>query len=443
VRGAAVADAANLVPVLPAFVARETLVLARRLASASFAAGLVALGCLAPHHAAARSPGSGTSSFRLVNGDRIVLLGGTLIEREQSHGYLEAALASRFPGADIQFRNLGRGGETLFGEARAGSGKPEGDFGELKKHLLAISPTMILLNYPANESVAGQAGLERFASGLEALLAALAKTGARMVLIGPPPQESPLADRAQRNRDLQLYSAAIGKLATARGAAFVDLFEPSGGKLQPPAGSPLTDNEVHSTAYGCWRLAPVVERALGLPSRVWQIEIDAARGNIAARGANVRNARFSPDAIHFVVHDRLLPLPPPPDDAPRESRLVAARMLRAFDLDAGTYVLKIDGRPVASGTARQWADGVNLIDGPEFEQAERLRQLVVQKNELFFARWRPPKTIELFGMRMQVPGPPVAVPPLDPLVAAREAAIRGLSKPLEHQYELARVADQP
>jgi hypothetical protein len=357
------------------------------------AAGVAAAVCFAPNRLAARAAESGGPAFRLVDGDRVVLLGGTLIEHEQSHGYLEAALVSRFPGADIQFRNLGRSGDAAFGEARPGLGKPADRFAELTKHVLAISPTVILLNHEADESLAGQPGLERFASGLEAASAALAKSGARMVLIGPPPHETLPADPTHRHRN--------------------------------------------------WRLAPVVEQALGLPPRVWQIEIDAARDNIAARGTKVRNARFARDSIRLVVHDRLLPFPPPPDDAPRESRLVAARTLRAFDLAAGTYVLKIDGRQVASGTARQWADGVNLTDGPEFEQAERLRRLVVQKNELFFARWRPPRTIELFGMRQRVPGRPVAIPRLDPLVAARDAAIRGLSKPLEHEYELVRVADKP
>ena len=43
----------------------------------------------------------------LDDGDRVVLVGNTLIEREQRYGWWEAALVSAFPGKKVQFRNLG------------------------------------------------------------------------------------------------------------------------------------------------------------------------------------------------------------------------------------------------------------------------------------------------------------------------------------------------
>ena len=39
--------------------------------------------------------------FELKEGDRVVFLGNRLIERAQDYGYLEAALASRWPGRKI------------------------------------------------------------------------------------------------------------------------------------------------------------------------------------------------------------------------------------------------------------------------------------------------------------------------------------------------------
>ena len=60
--------------------------------------------------------------FELRDGDRVVLLGGTFIEREQQYGYLEAGLLSHFPGRKITVRNLGWSGDTVWGEARAGFG---------------------------------------------------------------------------------------------------------------------------------------------------------------------------------------------------------------------------------------------------------------------------------------------------------------------------------
>ncbi len=55
--------------------------------------------------------------FTLKDGDRVVLIGNTLIEREQRYGYWELALTARFPG--VTFRNLGWSGDTVWGEARA------------------------------------------------------------------------------------------------------------------------------------------------------------------------------------------------------------------------------------------------------------------------------------------------------------------------------------
>lgn len=404
----------------------------------------VVAGAVVPFLAIAQStPTSVPPRFALVDGDRVVLLGSTLVEREGSHGYLEAALARRFPSPNIQFRNLGWSGDNVFGEARAGFGRIDQGFAELKKHVQAISPTVILLNYGANESFAGKAGLEPFVAGLNALLATLDETKARIVLIAPPAHEDlgrPLPDPAQHNRDLKLYGEAIAKVAAERGAPFVNLFDLLGAKLQPPAGAPLTDNGIHLTAYGYWRAGEALAQGLGLPEPRWQVEIDTTRSNVAARGTMLGQARFSPGEIRFVARDQQLPLPPAPAGSPPESLQVGPRMLRAFDLPAGTYALKIDGQQVASGSQRSWAEGVAVNEGPEFEQAEKLREAILEKNELYFHRWRPQNVTYLLGFRKHEQGNnAVEIPQFDPLVAARETTIRSLCVPQQHEYQLIKV----
>ena len=58
--------------------------------------------------------------FELKDGDRVVWIGNTLIEREQRHGYWELLLTLRAPERHITFRNLGWSGDTVFGHAHAG-----------------------------------------------------------------------------------------------------------------------------------------------------------------------------------------------------------------------------------------------------------------------------------------------------------------------------------
>src|SRR5262245_30927926 len=57
--------------------------------------------------------------FEFRDGDRVVLIGDTLIERDQEYGYLETLLTAANPDKTIIFRNLGWSGDTVGGLSRA------------------------------------------------------------------------------------------------------------------------------------------------------------------------------------------------------------------------------------------------------------------------------------------------------------------------------------
>ena len=413
----------------------------RPLRSACFC---ILLGSLLAPQAAAQTTDQGASSaFTLRDGDRVVLLGSTFIERAQAHGYLETALTSRFPGANVQFRNLGWSGDNVQGEARAGFGPIEEGFKHLREHVLALQPTVILLNYGANEAFAGEAGLETFLAQLDVLLKTLDETGAQIVFLTPPPQEDlgrPLPDPAHHNRDLKLYGNAIAKLAAKRGSPVVNLYDLLGPKSLGKSAGPLTDNGLHLTAYGYWRAAPLVERGLGFDERQWEIEVDVPQANITADGTRISQASIAPETIRFVARDAQLPLPPAPQDSSAAPPVLCPRTLRVFDLPSGSYELKIDDQSVAQANAFEWSRGVTITSGPEFDQAERLRQAILAKNELYFHRWRPQNVTYLFGFRKHEQGNnAVEIPQFDPLVEARETEIRTLSLPVAHTYQLTKV----
>jgi len=401
------------------------------------AAGWCPSGALAAEPARVSKP----IAFALRDGDRVVMLGSTFIERDQTHGYLETALSGRFHPAKIQFRNLGWSGDTVHGEARAGFGSAADGFVHLKKHVLSLNPTVILLSYGGNESFAGPAGLETFLAGLDTLLKTLDATKAQIVFIAPVRHEDlgrPLPDPTEHNRNLKIYCDAIAAVAARRQAPFVNLFSLLGDSMQPPAGAPLTDNGIHLTDYGYWRAAPVIEKALGLPERRWVVELDAQNKNIVANGTKISDPKFGPTNVSFRAHDELLPLTPPPDGSPRERVVVTGpRILRVLGLAGGTYSLKVDGEALGSGTAEQWAEGVAIVRGPEFAQAEKLRRTIVAKNRLYFYRWRPQNETYLFGFRKHEQGNnAVEIPQFDPLIAEQEAAINTLSAPVAHEYQL-------
>jgi lysophospholipase L1-like esterase len=380
---------------------------------------------------AASSPARAADAFTLRDGDRVVLLGNTLIEREQQTGYWESALTRRFPGANVQFRNLGWSGDTVFGEARAGFGTAADGFKHLKEHVLALRPTVILVAYGSNEAFGGEKGLPRFVEGLNTLIDTLAPAKARIVLLSPLRQEDlgrPLPDPAGQNKHLALYRDAIREVAQKRGLAFVDLYELVG---EAARAAPLTNNGIHLTPYGYWRSAAALEKGLGLQALGWHVEVSAKGGKVTAEGTRVSDVEMSP--LRLRVTDDVLPVPP----APKKAAAQAERVLRVTDLPPGRYTLAVDGKPVATADAAEWARGVRLGRGPEFEQSERLRQAVVAKDRLYFYRWRPQNETYLFGFRKHEQGQNAReVPQFDPLVARKEAEIAELQVPVAHTYEL-------
>jgi lysophospholipase L1-like esterase len=375
-------------------------------------------------------------AFALKDGDRVVLIGSTLIEREQRYGYWETALTERYPG--VTFRNLGWSGDTVFGTAQASFGSTADGFKHLKEHVAAVKPTVILIGYGTNEAFDGEAGLPKFLDGLNTLLDTLATHKARVVLLSPLRHEDlgrPLPDPAPQNKNVRLYADALRQAAKKRGYGFVDLYDllGDGTKATPPG--PYTDNGMHLTAYGYWRSAAALEQGLGLKPLRWRVTIDGK--NVVAEGAKATVTDSAP--LRFEVTDAVLPPPPAPKDAPKGAALPGAeRVLRVKGLADGRYVLKIDGKPVALASAAEWAAGVPLTRGPEFEQAEKLRAAVLDKNHQYFHRWRPQNETYLFGFRKQEQGQNAReIPQFDPIVEKMEAYIAKLRVPATHKYELA------
>ena len=185
---------------------------------------------------------------QLRDGDRFVLLGGTLIEREQYSGYWESALLRANPGKRLVVRNLGWSGDTVFGDARAGFDTPMQGYERLVALTKELKPTVIVLAYGQNESFAGKAGVAAFRAQYAKLLGDLAATGARLILMTPSPFEAtpPLTDADAKNRDLALYADASRKLARDKGLPLIDLFD-----LVPAAKlGTITANGLHLTPAG-------------------------------------------------------------------------------------------------------------------------------------------------------------------------------------------------
>jgi lysophospholipase L1-like esterase len=357
--------------------------------------------------------------FSLRDGDRVVLIGSTLIEREQRYGYWEIRLTARWPERNITFRNLGWSGDTVWGESRAGFDTPAQGYKRLLDRALALKPTVLIIGYGTNESFAGAAGLPRFQKQFEQLLDDLAPSKARVVLLAPPLAEEsrwPGGKVDDRNRELRLYTEAIKQTAERRRATFVPEFCQSYGSAHP-----LTDNGLHLTAFGYWSTGFNLLNELKAGWGLETIELD---GQTPVR-----------------VRQKFLTGPPVPPEV-RDGNRQYDCSVRARNLKPGKYTLKIDGKAVHTADAETWMKpgdfGVVLVPaGPSLEQAEQLRRAIVAKNRLYFYRWRPENETYLFGFRKHEQGQNAReIPQFDPLIAEKEKEIAKLRVPVSHTYEL-------
>lgn len=296
----------------------------RRLLTVLFLAGGLA--------ASARATEVETAGWSLRDGDRVVLLGDTFIEREGQRGFIEAALVAAHPEASLTFRNLGWSGDTVWAESRGVFDPPAKGYARMLSLVKEQAPTVVVIAYGRNESERGEAGLDAFRQQLAKLCADVRTAAAgnngpadvRLLLVTPHPFET--ADAESRNASLARYAAAIRDVAIAEKAGLVDLFA-----AFPTAANPaprLTENGVH-----------------------------------------LSDAGYAAVAEHFVT---------------------------------------ACGRPPVAAVT-----------------AERLRPLVVAKNELFFHRWRPANETYIFLFRKHEQGNnAVEMPQFDPLVAAAEERVR-------------------
>ena len=206
------------------------------------------------------------AKFEFRDGDRVVLLGNTLIEREQASGYWELALTLAHPDRKVTFRNLGWSGDTVWCESRGIFDQPQAGYQRTIELVRELKPTVLILGYGGNEAFAGETGKGAFAQQYRKLLDDLKPTGARLVFLGPLPLEAlgaPYPDPKAYNENVTAYSAEIATLAAERGGTYVSLKRPpltvSGPDGQP---EPTTDNGQHLDSWGYWATAEQLRAAL-------------------------------------------------------------------------------------------------------------------------------------------------------------------------------------
>ena len=260
---------------------------------------------------------AGDPPFTLADGDRVMLLGDTLLEREATFGHLETRMHEQFPAAHFSVRNIAWSAETPRGWSRASFDPAEKGMDRLKEHIALVQPTVAILGFGMAASLQEMTDLAndwtlnpdparygaepmtaaRFKKELGELMDTISASAkdakVRFILLSPIRHEdlrsvrAGLPDPTAHNALLTTYSKAIAELARERGAAFVpcDSLPTAKGKGAPP----VTDNGIHLNENG-YRLLSVssFSEALGWvpsPSRIITTQTSALTAAVLRKNA--------------------------------------------------------------------------------------------------------------------------------------------------------------
>jgi hypothetical protein len=194
--------------------------------------------------------------LQVGKGARIVLIGGTLIERMQEHAWFEGMVLQRFAIEEPVIRTLAWPGDEITVQPR-----PQ-DYGDMHKHLAEAKADIIIAGYGFNESFRGKEGLADFESNLRIFIAGLrshqynGKSAPVIVLVSPIPHEDIGDDNLPRtfvgNERINPYVYTMKRVAEDAGVGFVDAFHPLREEYEKRAtkAASSTSNGIHLTDAG-------------------------------------------------------------------------------------------------------------------------------------------------------------------------------------------------
>ncbi|QTN31079.1 c-type cytochrome [Akkermansiaceae bacterium] len=202
-------------------------------------------------------------TFELRDGDNVVFLGDSFIEREQYAGWIELAATTQFPERNVTFRNLGWSADTPAGDSRNGLSlvqagrEPTGEgWNQLLKQLSEYKPDVIVLGYGTAASLPGGSPPDEFRTNLTRLLDEAPKaTGkeTRFLILGTTP-------RADGNRPA--IEAILSETAAKRNLPFVG--------MEDLANDPSHfQNPIHLTSDGYKAAARIIEKSLSWQEKPW------------------------------------------------------------------------------------------------------------------------------------------------------------------------------
>lgn len=387
--------------------------------------------------------------FEIKDGDRVLFLGDTLLEREGTYGYLETRMHEQFPGRRFTVRNLAFSGDTPLGWSRASFDPAAKGLDRLKEQLDLVKPTVVFLGYGMAASLqeitdrSGDPTLNPDPAryGAEPMSAARFKKelGALMDAIMANAEQAASAEAPNTSNDrASLNGTAVRGTATvAERSAAVTTSEVAAASTKPNPRGP--NGERPNVQVRFVLLSPIRHEDLrkvkpGLPDPARHNDLLEQYTKAIEELATERGARFA-NLFSFSDFANLFSFSEAEVKEGANARAAANLTPNGIHLSETGYMLLADDVSVRLG----WS--VVPPSMPKDPQAfqkwkanytantNALRRAIVRKNELFFHQWRPANSTYLFGFRKHEQGQNAKeMPMFDPLIVEMEEVIQRLKK---------------
>ena len=243
-------------------------------------------------------------AFPFKDGDRVAWIGSSSTNIGVWPRTMEFLLRTRNPDVHLTFHKFSTGGGTF----ATGVEKLDGWLADFK-------PTLVFLNYGANDAAAGEAGLPQFKENLEKCVAKAAAAGARVVLVTPQAADVRKSgeEAAARRR---LYAETMLAFGKEKGWSVVDTFHPlealqREGEKADKDYSILKD-KIHLTdpGYVAWGFF-LYERLT--PPECESNAVLTADGKVTkATRCTVEDVKAEAGSVSFTRRDEALPILPRP-----------------------------------------------------------------------------------------------------------------------------------
>ncbi len=384
--------------------------------------------------------------------DRIVFFGDSITDQRLYTTFAETFLVTRFPTWNLSFTHSGWGGDRVSG----GAGGPIDV--RLWRDVLPYNPTVVTIMLGMNDAryrAFDQTLFDDYEKGYRAIIATLKRRlpGIRVTAIQPSPYDDvtrPPTFEGGYNNVLRRYGDFLAQLAAAEKLHLADLNTSvvaalrKANELNPTDAAKMIPDRVHPGPSGHLLMAKALLEAWGMPALVSELELDAARPAVVlARQSKAASLAAQGRTLRWTQLDDALPMPVDTKDplvalAAKASDFHNAlnrQILKVTKLAPGSYTLRIDGVPVATLPAAQWAQGVNLAElpTPMQDQAAQVHALTLQHAAIHNTRWRQ---VQVPLEKSNTPELLAALAALDQLENALVKEQRAAAAPILRHYEL-------